>query len=172
MDDIHEQVRTNIQAASSRMKDQYDIKAEKAPIGKPRVTHFNRLAPFAGDNHKDNDGVTVCRIMTQEPTFETFMEDFSVGNKARMYIIELREVEVKRYYGQRNRGKKKEKRKMEELKVMMKVMMDKMEENTKEIKQELREIKTEIDKKEEVWLNEKKMLVERIETLECKAETE
>ncbi|GLV37385.1 hypothetical protein CBL_10648 [Carabus blaptoides fortunei] len=58
---------------------------------------------------------------------------------------------------------------MEELKAMMKVMMNKMEENMKEIKQERREIKTEMDKKEEVWLNEQKMLVERIETLEWKA---
>ncbi|GLV37429.1 hypothetical protein CBL_10605 [Carabus blaptoides fortunei] len=45
---------------------------------------------------------------------------------------------------------------MEELKAMMKVMMDKMEENMKEIKQEIREIKTEMDKKEEVLMAKRK----------------
>jgi hypothetical protein len=130
MDDIHEQVRTNIQASSGRMKDQYDIKAEKGgyqpgdlvwlynpqrrrglspkmqrnwegpyevvkrindviyrirktPTGKPRVVHFNRLAPFAGDNHEEQRGATVRRIIAQEPTFEDFMEQYSFGHKAR-----------------------------------------------------------------------------------------
>ncbi|KAJ8958667.1 hypothetical protein NQ318_016392 [Aromia moschata] len=97
MDDIHERVRSNIQGASDRMKETYDINAndgryqpgnqvwlynpqrrrglspklqsswegpyevvtrindvvyriQKLPRGKPRVVHFNRLAPFAGSN--------------------------------------------------------------------------------------------------------------------------
>ncbi|KAJ8949441.1 hypothetical protein NQ318_007542 [Aromia moschata] len=97
MDDIHERVRSNIQGASNRMKETYDINAndgryqpgnqvwlynpqrrrglspklqsswegpyevvtrindvvyriQKLPRGKPRVVHFNRLAPFAGSN--------------------------------------------------------------------------------------------------------------------------
>ncbi|KAJ8942066.1 hypothetical protein NQ318_004091 [Aromia moschata] len=97
MDDIHERVLSNIQGASDRMKETYDINAndgryqpgnqvwlynpqrrrglspklqsswegpykvvtrindvvyriQKLPKGKPRVVHFNRLAPFAGSN--------------------------------------------------------------------------------------------------------------------------
>ena len=99
MNDIHERVRLNIQTASDRMKQTYDIRAaeggfqpgdrvwlhnpqrrrgyspklqnswegpytvmdrindviyrvQKPPRGKPRVVHFNRLAPYAGD-HRD-----------------------------------------------------------------------------------------------------------------------
>ncbi|KAJ8936263.1 hypothetical protein NQ318_019749 [Aromia moschata] len=75
MDDIHERVCSNIQGASDRMNETYDINAnvagtspatnpyevvtrindvvyriQKLPRGKPRVVHFNRLARFAGNN--------------------------------------------------------------------------------------------------------------------------
>lgn len=130
MDDTHEQVRRNMQDASDRMKDHYDIRAEKGgyqpgdlvwlynpqrrrgyspklqrnwegpyeivkrindvvyrikkqPTGKPRVVHYNRLAPFAGDNHEDHGAATVRRTVAQEPTFEDFMEDYATGRKAR-----------------------------------------------------------------------------------------
>ena len=130
MDGIHERVRSNIQDASDKMKDHYDIRAEKGgyqpgdlvwlynpqkrrglspklqrnwegpyeimkrindvvyrirktPNGKPRVVHFNRLAPFAGDNNEDHRGATVRRILEQEPTFNEFMDNYSTGHKAR-----------------------------------------------------------------------------------------
>ena len=141
MDDIHEQVRTNIQGASDRMKDQYDVKAEKGgyqpgnlvwlynpqrrrglspklqrnwegpyeivkrindvvyrirkmPNGKPRVVHFNRLAPFAGDNYDDRRGATVRRVIAQEPTFEDFMESHSTGHKARYGVTREEQLDL------------------------------------------------------------------------------
>lgn len=106
MNGIHEEVRSNLQEASERMKERYDVKAEKGgyhpgdlvwlhnpkrrrgyspklqsswegpyevitrlndvvyrikmqPKGKPRIIHFNRLAPFKG-------ATEVQRLFTKE----------------------------------------------------------------------------------------------------------
>ncbi len=100
MNAIHDRVRTNIQVASDKMKERYDVQAvetgyqtgdlvwlfnpqrrrgyspklqkswegpyevikrindviyriRRKPSGKPRVVHFNRLAPFKGDSARD-----------------------------------------------------------------------------------------------------------------------
>ncbi|KAJ8946991.1 hypothetical protein NQ318_019072 [Aromia moschata] len=131
MDDIHERVRSNIQGASDRMKETYDINAndgryqpgnqvwlyipqrrrglspklqsswegpyevvtrindvvyriQKLPRGKPRVVHFNRLAPFA----RSNDEQAEARVRHVSPpdgelSFEEFMSLHSNGQKAR-----------------------------------------------------------------------------------------
>ncbi|KAJ8941740.1 hypothetical protein NQ318_023337 [Aromia moschata] len=131
MDDIHERVRSNIQGASDRMKETYDINAndgryqpgnqvwlynpqrrrglspklqsswegpyevvtrindvvyriQKLPRGKPRVVHFNRLAPFAGSNDEQAE----ARVRHVSPpdgklSFEEFMSLHSNGQKAR-----------------------------------------------------------------------------------------
>ncbi|KAJ8911550.1 hypothetical protein NQ315_012803, partial [Exocentrus adspersus] len=123
MDDIHDRVRVNIQVASDRMKEAYDVRAEgggyqagdvnpqrrrglspklqnswegpyeilalisdiiyrikKSSGGKPRVVHFNRLTPFAGNNHDAS-----VRTMTAptEMSFEEFMSEYSTNRKVR-----------------------------------------------------------------------------------------
>ncbi|KAJ8911018.1 hypothetical protein NQ315_003580 [Exocentrus adspersus] len=127
MDDIHDRVRVNIQVASDRMKEAYDMRAEgggyqagdvvwlynpqrrrglspklqnswedpyeilarisdviyrikKSSGGKPRVVHFNRLTPFAGNNHDAS-----VRTMTAptEMSFEEFMSEYSTNRKVR-----------------------------------------------------------------------------------------
>ncbi|KAJ8949281.1 hypothetical protein NQ318_022797 [Aromia moschata] len=113
MDDIHERVRSNIQGASDRMKETYDINAndgryqpgnqlwegpyevvtrindvvyriQKLPRGKPRVVHFNRLAPFAGSNDEQAGSQSSTRQSTrQRALFEEFMLLHSNGQKAR-----------------------------------------------------------------------------------------
>ncbi|KAJ8958731.1 hypothetical protein NQ318_016459 [Aromia moschata] len=131
MDDIHERVRSNIQGASDRMKETYDINAndgryqpgnqvwlynpqrrrglspklqsswegpyevvtrindvvyriQKLPRGKPRVVHFNRLAPFAGSNHEQAEArVRHVSPPDSELSFEEFMSLHSNGQKAR-----------------------------------------------------------------------------------------
>ncbi|KAJ8951058.1 hypothetical protein NQ318_003754 [Aromia moschata] len=131
MDDIHERVRSNIQGASDRMKETYDINAndgryqpgnqvwlynpqrrrglspklqsswegpyevvtrindvvyriQKLPRGKPRVVHFNRLAPFAGNNYKQAEArVRHVSPPDSELSFEEFMLFHSNGQKAR-----------------------------------------------------------------------------------------
>ena len=112
MDNIHEKVRTNIEGASDRMKERYDIKAEKGgfksgdlvwlhnprrrqgyspklqsswdgpyviikrindviyrirkqPKGKPKVVHFNRLAPYKGD-HGAEEGQQVRSLTNND----------------------------------------------------------------------------------------------------------
>ncbi|XP_074040454.1 ADP-ribose glycohydrolase OARD1-like isoform X2 [Leptinotarsa decemlineata] len=49
----------------------------KPPRGNPRVVHFNRLAPYAG-NH---DQVRVLRPPEDEMTFQQFMSLYSNGQK-------------------------------------------------------------------------------------------
>ncbi|KAJ8951545.1 hypothetical protein NQ318_020418 [Aromia moschata] len=131
MDDIHERVRSNIQGASDRMKETYDINAndgryqpgnhvwlynpqrrrglspklqsswegpyevvtrindvvyriQKLPRGKPRVVHFNRLAPFAGSNDEQAEArVRHVSPPDSELSFEEFMSLHSNGQKAR-----------------------------------------------------------------------------------------
>ncbi|KAJ8936894.1 hypothetical protein NQ318_010921 [Aromia moschata] len=131
MDDIHERVRSNIQGASDRMKETYDINAndgryqpgnqvwlynpqrrrglspklqsswegpyevvtrindvvyriQKMPRGKPRVVHFNRLAPFAGNNDEQAEAsVRHVSPPDSELSFEEFMLLHSNGQKAR-----------------------------------------------------------------------------------------
>ncbi|KAJ8945882.1 hypothetical protein NQ318_002723 [Aromia moschata] len=131
MDDIHERVRSNIQGASNRMKETYDINAndgryqpgnqvwlynpqrrrglspklqsswegpyevvtrindvvypiQKLPRGKPRVVHFNRLAPFAGSNDEQAEArVRHVSPPDGELSFEEFMSLHSNGQKAR-----------------------------------------------------------------------------------------
>ncbi|KAJ8962214.1 hypothetical protein NQ318_018186 [Aromia moschata] len=131
MDDIHERVRSNIQGASDRMKETYDINAndgryqpgnqvwlynpqrrrglspklqsswegpyevvtrindvvyriQKLPRGKPRVVHFNRLAPFAGNNDEPAEArVRHVSPPDSELSFEEFMLLHSNGQKAR-----------------------------------------------------------------------------------------
>ncbi|KAJ8961409.1 hypothetical protein NQ318_014655 [Aromia moschata] len=131
MDDIHERVRSNIQGASDRMKETYDINAndgryqpgnqvwlynpqrrrglspklqsswegpyevvtrindvvyriQKLPRGKPRVVHFNRLAPFAGSNDEQAEArVRHVSPPDGELSFEEFMLLHSNGQKAR-----------------------------------------------------------------------------------------
>ncbi|KAJ8937578.1 hypothetical protein NQ318_023109 [Aromia moschata] len=131
MDDIHERVRSNIQGASDRMKETYDINAndgryqpgnqvwlynpqrrrglspklqsswegpyevvtrindvvyriQKLPRGKPRVVHFNRLAPFAGSNDEQAEArVRHVSPPDGELSFEEFMSLHSNGQKAR-----------------------------------------------------------------------------------------
>ncbi|KAJ8933001.1 hypothetical protein NQ318_003666, partial [Aromia moschata] len=131
MDDIHERVRSNIQGASDRMKETYDINAndgryqpgnqvwlynpqrrrglspklqsswegpyevvtrindvvyriQKLPRGKPRVVHFNRLAPFAGNNDEQAEArVRHVSPPDGELSFEEFMSLHSNGQKAR-----------------------------------------------------------------------------------------
>ncbi|KAJ8946612.1 hypothetical protein NQ318_007215 [Aromia moschata] len=131
MDDIHERVRSNIQGASDRMKETYDINAndgryqpgnqvwlynpqrrrglspklqsswegpyevvtrindvvyriQKLPGGKPRVVHFNRLAPFAGNNDEQAEArVRHVSPPDGELSFEEFMSLHSNGQKAR-----------------------------------------------------------------------------------------
>ncbi|KAJ8950024.1 hypothetical protein NQ318_002436 [Aromia moschata] len=131
MDDIHERVRSNIQGASDRMKETYDINAndgryqpgnqvwlynpqrrrglspklqsswegpyevvtrindvvyriQKLPRGKPRVVHFNRLAPFAGNNDEQAEArVRHVSPPDSELSFEEFMSLHSNGQKAR-----------------------------------------------------------------------------------------
>lgn len=56
----------------------------KRPNGKPRVVHFNRLAPFLGDNHDDNQQhVQVCTVPKEELTYEEFMRSYGNGRKVR-----------------------------------------------------------------------------------------
>jgi hypothetical protein len=44
----------------------------KPPRGKPRVVHFNRLAPYAGNN--DEEEAAVRNVLpVQEMTFDAFM---------------------------------------------------------------------------------------------------
>ncbi|KAJ8958721.1 hypothetical protein NQ318_016449 [Aromia moschata] len=129
MDDIHERVRSNIQGASDRMKETYDINAnhgryqpgnqvwlynpqrrrglspklqsswegpyevvtrindvvyriQKLPRGKPRVVHFNRLAPFAGNNDEQAEArVRHVSPPDSELSFEEFMSLHSNGQK-------------------------------------------------------------------------------------------
>ncbi|KAJ8962278.1 hypothetical protein NQ318_018257 [Aromia moschata] len=129
--DIHERVRSNIQGASDRMKETYDINAndgryqpgnqvwlynpqrrrglspklqsswegpyevvtrindvvyriQKLPRGKPRVVHFNRLAPFAGSNDEQAEArVRHVSPPDSELSFEEFMLLHSNGQKAR-----------------------------------------------------------------------------------------
>ncbi|KAJ8959050.1 hypothetical protein NQ318_022305 [Aromia moschata] len=131
MDDIHERVRSNIQGASDRMKETYDINAndgryqpgnqvwlynpqrrrglspklqsswegpyevvtrindvvyriQELPRGKPRVVHFNRLAPFAGNNDEQAEArVRHVSPPDSELSFEEFMLLHSNGQKAR-----------------------------------------------------------------------------------------
>ncbi|KAJ8934486.1 hypothetical protein NQ318_016488 [Aromia moschata] len=131
MDDIHERVRSNIQGASDRMKETYDINAndgryqpgnqvwlynpqrrrglspklqsswegpyevvtrindvvyriQKLPRGKPRVVHFNRLAPFAGSNDEQAEArVRHVSPPDSELSFEEFMLLHSNGQKSR-----------------------------------------------------------------------------------------
>ncbi|KAJ8937830.1 hypothetical protein NQ318_016710 [Aromia moschata] len=131
MDNIHERVRSNIQGASDRMKETYDINAndgryqpgnqvwlynpqrrrglspklqsswegpyevvtrindvvyriQKLPRGKPRVVHFNRLAPFAGNNDEQAEArVRHVSPPDSELSFEEFMLLHSNGQKAR-----------------------------------------------------------------------------------------
>ncbi|KAJ8947677.1 hypothetical protein NQ318_009561 [Aromia moschata] len=131
MDDIHERVRSNIQGASDRMKETYDINAndgryqpgnqvwlynpqrrrglspklqsswegpyevvtrindvvyriQKLPRGKPRVVHFNRLAPFTGSNDEQAEArVRHVSPPDSELSFEEFMLLHSNGQKAR-----------------------------------------------------------------------------------------
>ncbi|KAJ8938634.1 hypothetical protein NQ318_015933 [Aromia moschata] len=131
MDDIHERVRSNIQGASDRMKETYDINAndgryqpgnqvwlynpqhrrglspklqsswegpyevvtrindvvyriQKLPRGKPRVVHFNRLAPFAGSNDEQAEArVRHVSPPDGELSFQEFMLLHSNGQKAR-----------------------------------------------------------------------------------------
>ncbi|KAJ8948307.1 hypothetical protein NQ318_020794 [Aromia moschata] len=131
MDDIRERVRSNIQGASDRMKETYDINAndgryqpgnqiwlynpqrrrglspklqsswegpyevvtrindvvyriQKLPRGKPRVVHFNRLAPFAGSNDEQAEArVRHVSPPDSELSFEEFMLLHSNGQKAR-----------------------------------------------------------------------------------------
>ncbi|KAJ8946361.1 hypothetical protein NQ318_010126 [Aromia moschata] len=131
MDDIHERVRSNIQGASDRMKETYDINAndgryqpgnqvwlynpqrrrglspklqsswegpyevvtrindvvyriQKLPRGKPRVVHFNRLAPFAGNNDEQAEArVRHVSPPDSELSFEEFMLLHSNGQKSR-----------------------------------------------------------------------------------------
>ncbi|KAJ8939199.1 hypothetical protein NQ318_019440 [Aromia moschata] len=110
MDDIHERVRSNIQGASDRMKETYDINAndgryqpeqpspyevvtrindvvyriQKLPRGKPRVVHFNRLAPFTGNNDEQAEArVRQVSPPDGELSFEEFMLLHSNGQKAR-----------------------------------------------------------------------------------------
>ncbi|KAJ8975588.1 hypothetical protein NQ317_000017 [Molorchus minor] len=109
MDDIHDQVRSNIQSASDRMKETYDIGAQndgyqsgdltlwegpyevlarinvvyrikKSSGGKPRVVHFNRLTPFSGSN---DASVRTVVPSTHEMSFENFMAQYSPNHKAR-----------------------------------------------------------------------------------------
>ncbi|KAJ8935728.1 hypothetical protein NQ318_010578 [Aromia moschata] len=131
MDDIHERVRSNIQGASDRMKETYDINAndgryqpgnqvwlynpqrrrglspklqsswegpyevvtrindvvyriQKLPRRKPRVVHFNRLAPFAGSNDEQAEArVRHVSPPDSELSFKEFMLLHSNGQKAR-----------------------------------------------------------------------------------------
>ncbi|KAJ8951566.1 hypothetical protein NQ318_020442 [Aromia moschata] len=114
MDDIHERVRSNIQGASDRMKETYDINAndgryqpgnqvwlynpqrrrglspklqsswEEVAKRKPRVVHFNRLAPFAGNNDEQAEArVRHVSPPDSELSFEEFMSLHSNGQKAR-----------------------------------------------------------------------------------------
>ncbi|KAJ8953486.1 hypothetical protein NQ318_023607 [Aromia moschata] len=131
MDNIHERVSSNIQGASDRMKETYDINAndgryqpgnqvwlynpqrrrglspklqsswegpyevvtrindvvyriQKLPRGKPRVVHFNRLAPFAGNNDEQAEArVRHVSPPDSELSFEEFMLLHSNGQKAR-----------------------------------------------------------------------------------------
>ncbi|KAJ8956752.1 hypothetical protein NQ318_014109 [Aromia moschata] len=129
MDNIHERVRSNIQSASDRMKETYDINAndgryqpgnqvwlynpqrrrglspklqsswegpyevvtrindvvyriQKLPRGKPKVVHFNRLAPFAGNNDEQAEArVRHVSPPDSELSFEEFMLLHSNGQK-------------------------------------------------------------------------------------------
>lgn len=47
----------------------------RKPNGKPRVVHFNSLAPFLGDNKDEekNPVAQVCNVQSEEKTFEEFM---------------------------------------------------------------------------------------------------
>ncbi|KAJ8948987.1 hypothetical protein NQ318_023011 [Aromia moschata] len=110
MDDIHERVRSNIQGASDRMKGDlrhqrqrwqvparqpspYEVvtrindvvyRIQKLPRGKPRVVHFNRLAPFAGSNDEQAEArVRHVSPPDGELSFEEFMSLHSNGQKAR-----------------------------------------------------------------------------------------
>ncbi|KAJ8932053.1 hypothetical protein NQ318_008401 [Aromia moschata] len=98
MDDIHERVRSNIQGASDRMKETYDINAndgryqpgnqstesrscQEENLG---VVHFNRLAPFAGSNDEQAEArVRHVSPPDGELSFEEFMSLHSNGQKAR-----------------------------------------------------------------------------------------
>lgn len=53
----------------------------KAPNGKPRVVHFNRLAPYNGDNNDQQE----VRTLKDElrPSFDEFMEAYGGTGKAR-----------------------------------------------------------------------------------------
>ncbi|KAJ8947897.1 hypothetical protein NQ318_010043 [Aromia moschata] len=124
MDDIHERVRSNIQGASDRMKEAYDINANdgryqpgnqvwlynpqrrrglspktskllgrsstesKLPRGKPRVVHFNRLAPFAGSNDEQAEArVRHVSPPDGELSFEEFMSLHSNGQKLATVLL-------------------------------------------------------------------------------------
>ncbi|KAJ8944747.1 hypothetical protein NQ318_011653 [Aromia moschata] len=93
MDDIHERVRSNIQGASDRMKgdlrhqrQRWQVPARQPKVAKrkPRVVHFNRLAPFAGNNDEQAEArVRHVSPPDSELSFEEFMLLNSNGQKAR-----------------------------------------------------------------------------------------
>lgn len=56
----------------------------KTPNGKPRVVHFNRLAPFEGDHDQHARGVRVPE--EDELSFEAFMGAYSASGKARFGV--------------------------------------------------------------------------------------
>ncbi|KAJ8936593.1 hypothetical protein NQ318_016887 [Aromia moschata] len=57
---------------------------KKLPRGKPRVVHFNRLAPFAGNNDEQAEArVRHVSPPDGELSFEEFMSPHSSGQKAR-----------------------------------------------------------------------------------------
>ncbi|POS82770.1 hypothetical protein EPUL_005785, partial [Erysiphe pulchra] len=126
MDDIHERVRTNINAASDRMKERYDVKAEKGgynpgelvwlynprrrrgyspklqrswegpyevltrindviyrikqlPRGKPKIIHFNRLAPYHGNNGCQEEQQVLATVARSQGTLSS-NEGTTAGN--------------------------------------------------------------------------------------------
>lgn len=133
MEDIHERVRSNIQSASDRMKENYDVKADdrqyqegdfvwlynpqrrrglspklqrswegpysimkkinsvvyrikKCPNGKPRVVHFNRLAPYSRPD--DEEEPATCNTFRGCSEYEDFMALVKDGRKVRNNITQ------------------------------------------------------------------------------------
>lgn len=54
----------------------------KVPNGKPRVVHFNRLAPYAGDNDAE-EGVRIAEVVDE---YDHFMSVYSGSSKARFGV--------------------------------------------------------------------------------------
>ncbi|KAJ8942767.1 hypothetical protein NQ318_002927 [Aromia moschata] len=87
MDDIHERVRSNIQVASDRMKETYDINANDGryqPGNQVWLYNPQRRPPFAGSNDEQAEArVRHVSPPDSELSFEEFMLLHSNGQKAR-----------------------------------------------------------------------------------------